>query len=88
MKVHDLLETDGATLWVATDEQGCYRCRFQTVNGVPVITEIKELDFVKPFSHRASVFSIAMENDSTIWFASRGNGVLSYNTKTGQSRDG
>jgi Predicted periplasmic ligand-binding sensor domain len=86
LKVHDLLETDGATLWVATDEQGCYRCRFQTVNGVPVITEIKELDFVKPFSHRASVFSIAMENDSTIWFASRGNGVLSYNTKTGQSR--
>ena len=86
LKVHDLLETDGATLWVATDEQGCYRCGFRTVDGVPVITETEELDFVKPFSHRASVFSIALENDSTIWFASRGNGVLSYDMKTGQSR--
>lgn len=86
LKVHDLLETDGATLWVATDEQGCYRCGFRTVDGVPVITETEELDFVKPFSHRASVFSIAPENDSTIWFASRGNGVLSYDMKTGQSR--
>ena len=86
LKVHDLLETDGAVLWVATDEQGCYRCRFQTVNGVPALTEIKELDFVKPFSHRASVFSIAQENNHTLWFASRGNGVLAYDTKTGQSR--
>ena len=86
LKVHDLLETDGTTLWVATDGQGCYRCRFNTVDGVPVITETEELDFVKPFSHRASVFSIAPENDSTIWFASRGNGVLSYDMKTGQSR--
>jgi AraC-like DNA-binding protein/ligand-binding sensor domain-containing protein/CheY-like chemotaxis protein len=86
LKVHDLLETDGSTLWVATDGQGCYRCRFKTVDGVPIITEIEELDFVKPFGHRASVFSMALENDSTIWFASRGNGVLSYDMKTGQSR--
>ena len=86
LKVHDLLETDGTTLWVATDEQGCYKCGFRTVDGVPVLTEIEELDFVKPFSHRASVFSIALENASTIWFASRGNGVLSYDMNTGQSR--
>ncbi len=86
LKVHDLLETDGSTLWVATDGQGCYKCRFKTVDGVPVITETEELDFVKPFGHRASVFSMALENDSTIWFASRGNGVLSYDMKTGQSR--
>ena len=85
-RVHDLLETDGSTLWVATDERGCYKCRFRTENGVPVITETEELVFVKPFSHRSSVFSIAMENDATLWFASRGNGVLSYNIKTGQSR--
>ena len=86
LKVHDLLETDASTLWVATDGQGCYKCRFKTVDGVPVITETEELDFVKPFGHRASVFSMALENDSTIWFASRGNGVLSYDMKTGQSR--
>ena len=86
LKVHDLLETDGSTLWVATDGQGCYKCRFQTEQGIPVITDIEALDFVKPFGHRTSVFSIAMENASTLWFASRGNGVLSYNIETGQSR--
>ena len=86
IKVHDLCETDGNVLWVATDEKGCYRCRFSTVNGVPVITESRELDFVKPFGREPSVFSIAMQNDSTLWFASRGNGVLAYNIKTGQSR--
>lgn len=86
LKVHDLLETDGSMLLVATDGQGCYKCRFKTVDGVPVITETEELDFVKPFGHRASVFSMALENDSTLWFASRGNGVLSYDMKTGQSR--
>lgn len=84
--VHALLETDGPVLWVATHEQGCYRCGVKVVNGAPIITEAEELEFVRPFSHRSSVFSMAMENDSTIWFASRGNGVLSYNMNTGQSR--
>ena len=86
LKVHDILETDGDVLWVATDEQGCYRCRFRMAGGVPEITEIQELSFVKPFSRGSSVFSIAMQDDSTLWFASRGNGVLAYNMKTGQSR--
>ena len=86
LKVHDLLETDGSILWVATDGQGCYKCRFRTEQGIPVITETQALDFVKPFGHRSSVFSIAMENASTLWFASRGNGVLSYNIDSGQSR--
>ena len=85
-KVHALLETDGSVLWVATHKQGCHRCKFKTVNGVPVITETEELRFVEPFNSSSSVFSIAMENDSTLWFASRGNGVLSYNMTTGQSR--
>ncbi len=86
VKVHDLLETDGHVLWVATDEQGCYRCRFRTVGGVPEITETQELSFVKPFGRTPSVFSLAMQDDSTLWFASRGNGVLAYNIQTGQSR--
>ena len=85
-KVHALLETDGSVLWVATHKQGCHRCKFRTANGVPVITETEELRFVEPFNSSSSVFSIAMENDSTLWFASRGNGVLSYNMTTGQSR--
>ena len=86
IKVHDLLETDGDVLWVATDEKGCYRCRFRIVKGVPEITETEELDFVKPFGREPSVFSIAMQNDSTLWFASRGNGVVAYHINTGLSR--
>jgi AraC-like DNA-binding protein/ligand-binding sensor domain-containing protein len=86
VKVHDLLETDGHTLWVATDEEGCYRCKYRTVNGVPELVETQELAFTKPFGPRPSVFSIAMQNDTTLWFSSRGNGVLAYNVYTGQSR--
>ena len=85
-RVHDLLETEGNTLWVATDERGCYRCRFRDTGGVPEITECEELNFVKPFGHGSSVFSIARQDASTLWFASRGNGVLSYNMTSGQSR--
>lgn len=85
VKVHDILETDGHVLWVATDEQGCYRCRFKMVGGVPEITEAQLLSFSMPFGPAPSVFSMAMQNDSTLWFASRGNGVLAYNIHTAQS---
>lgn len=83
--VHSIIEQDGSTLWVATDQHGCYRCRFEMRGTVPVITDVETISFTRPFSHTTSVFSMAMQNDSTIWFGSRGNGVLSYNTRTGKS---
>lgn len=83
--IHCVLEQDGETLWVSTDGQGCYRCRFTSENGVPVITEIKKLDFTEPFNHKSSVYSIAQQNDSILWFGSRRNGVLAYNINTEKS---
>lgn len=84
--VHDIIEQDGSTLWIATDKQGCYKCRFTAAGNVPTITGIEEIKFVEPFNRRTSIFSMSLQNDSTIWFASRGNGVLSYNINTGKSR--
>lgn len=83
--VHSIIEQDGSTLWVATDKHGCYRCRFEMRGTIPVMTDVEKISFTRPFSHTTSVFSMAMQNDSTIWFGSRGNGVLSYNTRTGKS---
>lgn len=84
--VHDIIEQDGSTIWVATDKQGCYKCRFTVMNDIPAITEIEEIQFVEPFNNKSSIFSMTMGNDSTLWFASRGNGVLQYNINTGKSR--
>lgn len=84
--VHDIIEQDGSTLWIATDKQGCYKCRFTAAGNVPTITGIEEIKFVEPFNRRTSIFSMSLQNDSTIWFASRGSGVLSYDMNTGKSR--
>lgn len=86
MCVHDVIEQDESTIWVATDKHGCYKCCFTVVNGIPAITEIEEIQFIEPFNNKSSIFSMSMGNDSTMWFASRGNGVLSYNINTGKSR--
>ena len=84
--VHCILEQGWNTLWIATDCQGAYKCKYQIVEGCPVITKTDTLQFCAPFNYKTSIFSIAAQHDSTIWFASRSHGVLSYNTKNGKSR--
>lgn len=84
--VHSIIEQDESTLWVATDGWGTYRCSYEMKNGAPRITDMQQVRFSEPFNDRTSIFSMTMENDSTIWFGSRGSGVLTYNTNTGKSR--
>ena len=83
--VHSILESEDSTLWVSTDVHGCWKCRFRTEGQVPVIYEATRLEFTEPFNHKTSVYSIAQQNDSILWFGSRRNGVLSYNIRTGKS---
>ena len=44
------------------------------------------MEFSEPFNSGTSSFSIAIQNDTTIWFASRNNGALSYNPITEKSK--
>lgn len=85
-RVHCILEQNENTLWVATDCEGAYKCHYEIINGSPVITMTDTLEFCEPFNYETSIFSIAIQNDSTLWFGSRSYGALSYNTKTGQSK--
>ena len=85
-RVHCIIEQNDSTLWVSTDGQGCYRCRFEANGGIPSITDVEEIDFIEPFNSRTAIYSMALQNDSTMWFGSRGNGVLSYNIKSGKCR--
>ncbi|MBQ3613174.1 MAG: helix-turn-helix domain-containing protein [Bacteroidales bacterium] len=84
--VHAIIEENDSTIWVATDSRGAYRCRFGMENRRPVIFQTDTLDFSEPFNYNTSIFTMAFQNDSTIWFGSRGNGALAYNIQTGSSR--
>ncbi len=85
-RIHAIIEQNDSTLWIGTDSEGAYRCRFHIRNGAPVITAIDTLKFISPFNYRTSIFSMSMQSDSTIWFSSRGQGALEYDIRTGESR--
>ena len=85
-RVHSIVEENDSTLWVATDGYGAFKCTYRMRGGVPVITEITLPDFCEPFNKWTSIFSVAIQNDSTIWFGSRQNGILEYKSRSGKSR--
>lgn len=84
-QVHSILELNDSTLWVSTDGHGCWRCSFRVKGGKPEIYAAERLELIEPFNHKTSVYSIAQQDDSTLWFGSRRNGVLSYNINTDKS---
>lgn len=83
--VHAIIE-QGNTLYVATDQNSAYRCKFTIKGGIPSITDVEQIKLIEPFNSKTSLYSMAQQNDSIIWFGSRGEGVLAYNTISGQSR--
>ena len=85
-RIHSIVEENDSTLWIATDGQGAFRCTYHIRNGAPVMTDVASPEFCEPFNEWADLFSAAIRNDSTIWFGSRQNGVLEYNSKSGKSR--
>lgn len=86
LMVHSIIEQNESTLWVSTDEHGVHRCSWHMENGEAVIDEIHTLSLSAPFNDRSSFFSIAMQNDSTLWLGGLGEGALSYDINTGKSR--
>lgn len=85
-RIHAIIEQNDSTLWIGTDSEGAYRCRFTIRNDNPIITRIDTLQFIAPFNSRTSIFSMSLQNDNKIWFSSRGQGALEYDIRTGTSR--
>ena len=70
------------TLWITTHGRGAFRCSVAGVReGSPYITAIRQVNFPDPFNSIGNIFSMYAQNDSLIWFGSRGSGAACLNTK-------
>ena len=85
-QVHQIAQQNDSTLWVVTGRDNAFRCRFTKTTSTPSITSIDTVDFRSSFKARTQIYDLEIQNDSTIWFASKGHGYLIYNTNTRQSQ--
>ena len=84
-QIHQIAEHNENTLWVTTGRDHVFKCHMQTRNGLPIITKIDTVDFRSIFKARTQIYDLEIQNDSIIWFGSKGHGCLCYNTVTGSS---
>ncbi len=84
-QIHSIVPQNDSTLWVVTGQDFAYRCHTSIYNGIPSITSIDSIGFRSTFKTRTQIFDIEIQDDSTIWFGSKGHGCLIYHTNTGKS---
>lgn len=83
--IHQIELQNDSTLWVVTGRDFAYRCHTSISSGIPSIAAIDSIEFRSTFKVRTQIFNIEIQNDSTIWFGSKGRGCLIYHTNTGKS---
>lgn len=76
------IEQDANTLWVTSTGDGLYRIKLGFINESPYIEKIDNFKF---FERDNVVYDTEMENDSILWIANRGQGVVRFNLKTEES---
>ena len=84
-QIHQIAEHNDNTLWVTTDRDHVFKCHMKIRNGLPIISRIDTIDFRSTFKARTQIYDLEIQNDSIIWFGSKGHGCLCYNTVTGSS---
>ena len=84
-QVHQIAQQNDSTLWVVTGRDHAFRCKISASRDVVKIVGIDTIDFYPVFKARTQIFDLEIQNDSTIWFGSKGLGCLMYNTNTGDS---
>lgn len=82
-EIHSIYEQNDSTLWIATNGYGVYEGKFVSSAGRPRISDLRRIEFPSPLTDITKFFSIHPQNDSTIWFGSRGAGAASMNTSSG-----
>ena len=81
-RVHVLYEQDENTLWVSTHGLGAFRCDLTGVrSGNPQVRNIAKVEFPEQFNKVGNIFSMYPQNDSLVWFGSRGSGAACLNTR-------
>ncbi len=76
--IHAMAET-GDELWVATVGYGIFRISIGGTADTPVATGAEQMFFSPGQPKNNQFFAIFTDNDSTIWFGNRGNGLYRYN---------
>lgn len=84
-QIHQIAEQNESTLWVTTGRDHVFKCHMKIRNGLPIISRIDTIDFRSTFKARTQIYDLAIQNDSIIWFGSKGHGCLCYNTTTKSS---
>lgn len=84
-QIHSIAPQNDSIIWVVTGRDFAYRCRTTTAWGIPSITSIDSIDFRRTFKARTQIYDIEIQDDSTIWFGSKGYGCLIYHSNTGMS---
>lgn len=79
--IHDVYEQD-STLWIATVGMGIVKAKLKWLYNQPVLSNIERIIINNGDIGSNYFFSIYSENDSTIWFANRGNGAFKVNART------
>lgn len=73
------IEQDANTLWVTTTGNGMFRIKLEFTNDIP---RIEKMDHFRFFQTEDVIYDTEIENDSILWIASRGEGILRFNLKT------
>ena len=84
-QIHSISPQNDTTIWVVTGRDFAYRCRTTVTNGIPAITSVDSIGFRNIFKARTQIYDIEIQDDSTIWFGSKGYGCLIYHSNTGKS---
>ena len=84
-QIHSISQQNDSTIWVVTGRDFAYRCRTTVANGIPAITSVDSIGFRNIFKARTQIYDIEIQDDSTIWFGSKGYGCLIYHSNTGKS---
>lgn len=73
------IEQNANTLWVTSSGAGLYRLKLGFNKGIP---QIEKIDNYRFFQTDNVVYDIEFENDSILWVASRGEGLVRFNPET------
>jgi len=85
--VHSLIEVGDSVLWVSSVGLGIIKISLSGTKTQPQIKNIKTFSFRKGTMDGNYFFSMYQENDTVIWFGSRGYGAVRMNIKTDEYQE-
>ncbi len=84
--IYALLQSNDTTLWVGTSGNGLFRLHIGKHDHEYVITDYTHYSFDKTDNTLSSniIYSLAWQNNSALWIATRGGGLNKLNPTTGE----